>query len=446
MLGNGLQGSLLGIRANLEGFPTAVTGFVMSGYYLGFLIGSIVAPKILATVGHVRVFAALASLASSSALLHAVIPDPYIWTVFRIVTGFSFAGLYIVSESWLNDAATNETRGRILSFYMFIVYGAMAAGQFLLTVSDPMGYNLFVIISVLVSLALIPTALSASPAPSIETPKKLGIRRLFAISPLGVVGMTVVGVAQGAFFSMAAVYGSMIGLTLPQISLFICVSIIGGAVLQMPIGRLSDRFDRRKVLTVVTLLSAAAATLVLFVEGMDSKIPFMVVVTLFGGLSMPLYSLCIAHTNDHLEPDEMVAASSGLILMNGMGAVAGPFLISLLMASYGAMAFFSFLTVAHLFIGIFAIVRMSMSEPTPLEDQNDFVAMPVRSGPIAATMNPEAEEWDEEPDLEPEPNTWFTGLSKASMSILEDSGDDDDEEAMHGDLTDDGPALWGRNG
>lgn len=326
MLGNGLQGSLLGVRANIEGFPTAITGLIMSGYYVGFLFGSVVTPKILESVGHVRVFAALASLASTAALVHAVFPDPYIWVIFRIFTGFSFAGLYIVSESWLNDTATNETRGSILSIYMIITFGGMAGGQFLLNSSDPGGYQLFIVVSVLVSLALIPTALTASPMPSMEAPDKLGIRKLYKISPLGVVGVIIVGITQGAFFAMAAVYGGLIGLTVGQISFFISLSVIGGALMQLPIGKLSDIIDRRKVLMLTAAVTAVAAIAMYNVEGLSNKLWFMGFSVIFGGFCMPLYSLCLAHTNDHLEPNQMVAASSGLIFLNGVGAIIGQLL------------------------------------------------------------------------------------------------------------------------
>ena len=440
MLGNGLQGSLLGLRANIEGFPTAVTGFIMSGYYVGFLIGSVVTPKILASVGHVRVFAALASLASSAALVHAVFPDPYVWGLFRILTGFSFAGLYIVSESWLNDTATNETRGQLLSIYMVITFGGMAGGQFLLNSYDPGGFQLFVIVSILVSLALIPTALTASPMPSMEASDKLGIRKLYEISPLGVVGVIIVGISHGGFFAMAAVYAGLIGLSIGQISLFISLAVIGGALMQMPIGRLSDKMDRRKVLVMTAGMTAILALVLSQLQGLDNKLYFLGVSLVFGGFCMPIYSLCLAHTNDHLEPNQMVAASSGLILLNGFGAILGPISVSALMSTFGPSAFFPFMATACFCIVLFALYRMTMRPSVSLDDQVDFVAMPVRSGLVAVNMNPEAEEWDEEEtdDTQAKPK-----MSKASMEIMADSESEEEEEE---DPMDDGPTLWNRNG
>ncbi|OUR78034.1 hypothetical protein A9Q83_08570 [Alphaproteobacteria bacterium 46_93_T64] len=445
MLGNGLQGSLLGVRASLEGFPTAITGIVMSGYYVGFLIGSVVTPKILMNVGHVRVFAALASLASTAALIHAVLPDPYVWGVFRIVTGFCFAGLYIVSESWLNDTATNETRGGILSVYMMVTFGGIAGGQFLLTLSDPGGFELFIIVSVLVSLALVPTALTASPMPSMEEPEKLSLRELFKISPLGVVGMAVVGTIQGGFFSMAAVYGGMIGLSLIQISSFIGLSVVGGALMQYPIGFISDKVDRRKVIVITAILTTVASILVYQSESIENKLWFMGAATLFGGFCMPLYSLFIAHTNDYLKPGQMVAASSGLILVNGVGAVLGPIVVAALMSVFGSTAFFLCMAVASLGIAGFTMFRMTIREAIPVEDQIDFVAMPVRSGYVAVNMNPESEEYDEEEEPQAEefkPQDLYH-VSKAFMSLMEDNDQDDEDEDG---LMDDGPTLWNRNG
>ncbi len=442
MLGNGLQGSLLGIRANLEGFQTSVTGYVMSAYYVGFLFGSIATPRILVSVGHVRVFAALASLASTATLLHAVIPDPYIWGIIRVIAGFCFAGLYIVSESWLNDVASNETRGQILSFYMLIVWGGMAGGQFLLTAADPGGYNLFIIISVLVSLGLIPSALTASPTPNMEQSKRLGLKKLLKVSPLGVVGVFVIGITHGAFFAMAAVYGGLIDLSLAQISVFISAAIVGGALLQMPIGRLSDKFDRRRIILMTAVLAAVSGGAMFYLQMLDNKLWFMAGAALFGGFCMPLYSLCLAYTNDHLEPDEMVGASSGLILINGVGAVIGPIVASNLMFFYSPSAFFLFLAASFAFVAAFTLYRMSTKRAMPLEEQGDFVAMPIRSGTVAPTMNPETEEWEEEPEEEVSHPFY---LSKASMTILEDF-DEDEEDEDGNSLMDDGPSLWNRNG
>lgn len=351
MLGNGLQGTLLGVRASIEEFSTTTTGIVMSGFYLGFLFGSVYTPKILQKVGHVRVFAAFASLASTATLLHAVFIDPIFWGIMRLVSGFCYAGLYIVCESWLNDSATNETRGQVLSVYMLIVMAAMMGGQALLNVADPAGFELFVVVSALVSLALIPMALTASPAPQFDVASTIGLRKLLFISPLGIVGMFTSGVVAGAFLGMAAVYGDLIGLKLNEIAIFVAIMIFGGAVLQWPIGRLSDLFDRRVILMIVAMGGGAAAFLTIMGAESGDKFWFFAGAALFGGFAMPLYSLCIAHTNDYLEPDEMVGASGSLILVNGVGAIFGPLFVAGLMAQFGSNAFFAFMGTALFALG-----------------------------------------------------------------------------------------------
>ncbi|MAZ02714.1 MAG: MFS transporter [Sneathiella sp.] len=432
MVGNGLQISLVGIRASLEGFPAAVTGLVMSGYYLGFLVGSIITPMILANVGHVRVFAALASLASSAALIYVVFVDPIVWGFMRLLTGFAFAGLYIVCESWLNDAATNKTRGQLLSVYMIIMMGGMAGGQLFLNLADPGGYTLFIFISVLISVALIPMALTANAAPNFTASARLKLKELYKISPLGIVGMFAQGVTGGAFYGLAAVYGDNIGLSVAQISSFISVMIMGGVILQWPVGRLSDRFDRRMILMVTTMLSGAAAILALYAGETGSFLLFLLSVGLFGGFSVPLYSLCIAHTNDHIEVDKMVAASSGLILVNGCGAIFGPIIVGPLMSLMGSYVFFGWLAIGHIAIGLFAIYRMYKSPAMPMDEQGAFVAMPVRAGAAVATLNPETEEW-----INDEPPAYSEGEGDENEPAKEDP------EAT--DLQDCGPSLGPNN-
>jgi len=427
MLGNGLQGSLMGIRASLEGFPTGVIGLVMSAYYMGFLAGSVVTPKILRRVGHVRVFAALASLASSAALLYAVFVDPMVWSLMRLLTGFCFAGLYIVCESWLNDAATNETRGQLLSIYMIIMMGGMAVGQLFLNMADPAGYDLFILISVLISLGLIPMALTASPAPNFTASTRLKLKQLYQISPLGMIGIFAQGISGGAFYGMAAVYGDRIGLTVAQISGFISIMILGGVLLQWPIGRLSDHFDRRWVLSISAMSGGVAALLALYAGETGNFTLFLVAAALFGGFSVPIYSLCIAHTNDHLEPSKMVAASSGLILVNGTGAIFGPIVVGPMMSIAGSAFFFAWLAFGHLGIGLFALYRMRVKPSQPMDTHSPFVAVPVRNASIVVALHPETEEWDEGDDAR--------AASDADGAAPLEEGDEIPE------ILDDGPAL-----
>ena len=387
LLGNGLQNSLLGIRAGAEAFPTAVTGLVMSCYYLGFIVGSIIAPKVVANVGHVRVFSALASLASVAALVHGVFVEPFTWGAMRFVTGFAYAGLFVVAESWLNDRATNQTRGQLLSVYMLVMLGGMVGGQGLLNLADTDGVLLFVLASVLVSLALVPISLTAGPAPSFEAPAKVGLLELYRTSPLGVIGALATGLAHGVLFGMGAVYGEKIGLSVAEISLFMGMAIGGGLIFQWPIGRLSDRFDRRRVLTIVSFLAAIFATAALPFAARSVEVLF-VLTLLFGGMTLPIYSLCIAHTHDHLAPAQVVAASGTLVLVGGIGASFGPTLAAGLMALIGPDGFYLTLAAVHAGIGFFALYRMSRREAMPLEEQGP--AIPAVSGAGASRLTAEA--------------------------------------------------------
>ncbi len=388
MLGNGLQGSLLGLRALGEGFGTTVTGLVMSSFYLGFLAGSTLAPRIVKNVGHVRVFSALASLASAAILVHLAAVEPLTWSAMRFVTGFAYAGLYVVAESWLNDRATNETRGQLLSVYTVVLFSGMALGQLLLNAADPLGPSLFLLTSVIISLALVPIALTAGPTPTFETTAKIGIRELYRLSPLGVLGATATGMAHGVLFGMGAVYGDRIGLSVTEISIFMAAAMGGGIIAQWPIGRLSDRFDRRRVITVVALLAAIFAILAALAAG-HSRVGLLALTFLFGAMTLPIYSLCIAHTNDHLEPAQMVPASGTLVLVGGIGACFGPSLAAGIMGLVGPAGFFVFLGLIHAAIGAFTVYRMSQRAGMPVAEQGPTIPVGTGAGAGASRLSVE---------------------------------------------------------
>lgn len=385
MLGDGLQGTLLAVRAALEGFPTTVTGIIMSTFYVGFLGGSLFASKILQRVGHIRAFAALASLASATIVVHAVFVTPISWAVLRMFSGFCFAGLYVVAESWLNDRATNETRGQLLSVYMVITYISVGSGQLLLNVASPLGYNLFILSSVLISVALVPLLLSAGPVPSFDAPSPVNVWQLFKISPLGVVGALFTGAATSAFFGMGPVYADATGLSVAEISIFMTVAVLGCVVLQWPIGRLSDKYDRRLVLTLVTLLAAATAFAAVPVSQVSTHALFALI-GLFGGLSLTMYSLCIAHANDFLEPHQMIAASGGLVLASGIGAIIGPLAASVTMTVVGMHGFFWSLAAIHSLLGLFAIYRMLRRRSKPLAEQGRYAPTAARASQVALAV------------------------------------------------------------
>ena len=381
MLGAGLQNTLLGVRATLEGFGTGTTGFVMTGYFVGFLAGSLIVPRLLANVGHIRVFAALASVASGAALLHTVFVAPVSWFLIRVATGFCFSGLFVVAESWINDAATNRTRGQLLSVYMIMVMGGMGIGQLLLNLSDPRGFELFVLVSVLVSFALVPITLSVGRAPVFEAPESIGVRALFRASPLGVSGAFLVGIAHSALFSMGAVYATRVGLAVDRLSLFIAMALFGGLALQWPIGWLSDRFDRRKVIVAAAWI-ATGASVAAGVGGAGSYTLLVGATALLGGTSLPLYSLCGAHTNDHLTPRQIVAASATLVLVGGLGLTIGPLLAAWLMRLAGPPGLFWLIAIVHGGIGVYGLYRMMRREPVPLDEQRTYDPVSTRTSPI----------------------------------------------------------------
>jgi len=382
MLGNGLQGSLLGLRASLEGFGTGVTGFVMSAYFVGLLFGAALTPKLVLRVGHIRVFAALASMASAFILLHAVFLSAPVWFGIRLVTGFCFSGLYVVSESWLNQASTNETRGKLLSIYMIISYASFGFGKLLLNVADPSGFPLFILISVLVSLALVPISLTRTFAPQIETPQAISLKQLYNLSPMGFIGCLFSGLAQGAFFGMGAVYGKISGFSVGQLSLLLSLPMLGLVIFQLPIGALSDRFDRRVILGVAAFASAVLA-IVCIIAFDYSFLAIGLSFTVFGGFSMPIYSLSLAHTNDSLNSDQMLEASSKLVFVFGLGSVFGPLTAGLAMDVFGPHAFFVYLAIVYVFIGIFAVYRMTQREVVPLEERGEFVLVAPRASRVA---------------------------------------------------------------
>lgn len=362
MLGNGMQGSLLGIRGGQENMSTFQLSIVMSCYFLGFLFGSRMVPDMIRRVGHVRVFAALGSMISAVLIMYAVAPNWIAWSLMRVVIGFSFSGVYITAESWLNDASSNENRGQALSLYLIVQMIGIIAAQGLLNLGDPNGYILFIIPSVLVSIAFTPILLSVSQAPAFESTKPLSFKQLYTASPLGCIGMFVLGGVFSAQFGMAAVWGTQVGLTIREISIFIAGIYIGGMVFQYPIGWLSDRIDRRKVILGVTAVGAVGLMIPVIWDA-----PFWVlcgVGALGGAVSNPLYSLLLAYVNDYLDRSDMAAASAGLLFINGLGAITGPVITGWMMGVVGPRGFFLFMAVLFAALAIYAIWRMGQRRHT----------------------------------------------------------------------------------
>lgn len=392
MVGNGMQGTLLGIRGEIEGIDTFHMSLVMSAYFAGFLFGSRMVPGMIARVGHVRVFAALGSMISAVLILYAAAPNWYAWTALRLLIGFCFSGVYITAESWLNASSTNATRGRALSAYMIMQMVGITAAQFLLNVGDPAGWFLFVIPSVLVSIAFTPILLSASPAPRFDTIERMSFARLWRASPLGCVGIFLMGGIFSALFAMASVWGTSVGLGVREISSFVAAIYIGGLVAQYPIGWLSDRMDRR---VLILALSALGAVAMFAVVALDP--PFGVILfagALMGGVANPLYSLLLAYTNDFLELSDMPAASAGLMFINGVGAVTGPILTGWLMGATGSNGFFLFLGVLSAGLAAYAGWRMTRRPSLPPEETGGFAVLSPAATTFAVELALEAAQED----------------------------------------------------
>ena len=340
MLGAGLQGTLLGLRATLEGFPTPVTGIIMSCYYVGYLLGTSAAPRMLRQIGHIRVFAALAAVASACILVQATFVQSAVWAVTRLISGVCFAGIYVVAESWLNDRASQTNRGRLLAVYMLVLYVGLGAAQFLLIVADPSTSIPFMLVSVLISLSMVPIAVSAQQLPQPALPKKVSYGELYRNSPLGVVAVSASGMISAIIFSMGPVYARLSGLGNSGIASFMAVSILAAVVTQYPVGRLSDHTDRRTVIAAVCTLATIAAGCIVACGGMPRAL-FLLFSALFSGFALTLYSLSVSHVNDKLEPSQMVAASSALLRLNGGAAAVGPVLAGSLIHAFGPPAYFT---------------------------------------------------------------------------------------------------------
>ncbi|NNE96779.1 MAG: MFS transporter [Acidimicrobiales bacterium] len=384
MMGNGLQSSLVGLRAESEGFGTTVVGIVMSLYFVGFLFGTRVANKALLNVGHIRVFAALASIASSSVLVYTLAVHPVTWGLMRFATGMCFAGLYVVVEGWLNDMATNANRGRILAMYMVISIGGVGAGQLFLNSNARDSSQLFIVSSILVSLALVPVALSGASAPPGRVTPTLPLRRIWALVPTGLITSFLSGIANGALFGMGAAYASAAGLSPGAIGFFVLMPMIGGVAFQFPIGALSDRLPRRGVIFAVTAVGVAVPLIHQGVEpGGTASYALMLAL---GGVMFPLYSLGIAYTNDWLPSEEIVGAAGQLVFTNGLGAVAGPFLAAGLISAFGNQAFFLAIAAAHGILLAYLGFRIVSRDGLPVDRQADFVPYPSRASAVAAQL------------------------------------------------------------
>jgi len=385
MLGAGLQSTLLGIRATLEAFPTTVTGLVMACYYVGYLLGTIAAPRLIRNVGHVRVFAALAAVASASTLVQAAYVHPVPWAAMRLVTGLCFSGIYVVAESWLNGFATRSNRSRLFAIYMVVLYVGLGAAQFLLVLSSPGTSAPFMLVSGLICLAMVPTLLAAQLTPEVTVPRRVPYRELYRLSPLGVAAVTVAGVISSTVFAIGPVYAHLEGLDTTGVATFMAVNIFAGVTTQYPVGALADRWDRRTVMAGVCAVATLAAAGIAVFAGMPHAL-FLVLSAVFTGLALTIYSLGISHVNDRLEPAQMVAASSALLRLNGAGAILGPVLASSLVAAWGPSAYFATLATLSGMLTLESLWRRSRRAPVPQDHKGPFIR--TQPQPCASVSEP----------------------------------------------------------
>ena len=388
-LAHGLQGTLIGVRTVLEGFSYISTGLIVAGYYVGYLTGSVVIPIFLKRVGHIRVFAALASLASIAILLHTVFLDPYSWFFIRILTGASLSGIYIIMESWLNDKSTNQTRGQLLSIYMIITFVFVGLGQLLLNISDPSKVDLFILVSILLSFALLPILLSNTEQPNTSDTKSFSLSEFYAISPLGFVGALFTGLAHSVVFGYGAVYATSKGLSILEVSIFMIIITSFGALSQWPIGYLSDRMDRRLILIGVTF-AASGLCILIVASSYISLTLFFVLTAIYSCMSLPMYSLAIAHTNDFLEQNEIVAASSAFAKLVGIGSILGPLMVSGMMSITGPNGYHIYLLLIHGLLGLFGLYRMT-KRAIPADSESQYVPLPRNITPAGMELNPVTE-------------------------------------------------------
>ncbi|MBP2302377.1 MFS transporter [Azospirillum picis] len=387
MLANGALSTAIGLRMSAGSAGAVSVGLITAAYYAGLTAGSLFASRIITRVGHIRAFAAFASVVSVAALAHGLLAAAPLWAVLRLTQGFCMAGLYMCIESWLNGTATNETRGQLLSLYMVTLYGASAAGQQLLRLDDRTGVLLFMIVSMLLTLALVPVALTRNTPPLLPNVASFGLRRLYRSSPLGVAGVFISGAITGSIYGLAPVFGASSGFGVSGTALFMTMLILGGMVLQWPLGRLSDRFDRRSVIIGLSAGLALGSAAMVGTAGLDSRAPLLLVAPLFGGLAFTLYPVCLAHTNDHVGREDLVSASGGLILSNSVGAILGPPLASAVMGAAGPAGLFAFTGAGALSATVYGLWRTRMRPPLPAEAQAAFRALP-QTTPTVSPLDP----------------------------------------------------------
>ncbi|MEO1701484.1 MAG: MFS transporter [Pseudomonadota bacterium] len=387
LAGSGLTGILLPLRAGIEGWGPVTIGWMGFGYALCFTGGCIIVPRLVLRVGHVRVYAVLATVLSMSLLLHALVINPLTWILFRGFAGFALAGSYMVVESWLNEKATNETRGQIFSIYMIMNMVGLMAGQFMLVLGDPATTYLFIVGALMYAMAVIPTGLSNATSPQPLTQVSFDLVKLYRNSPAALIGMLLTGVIAGIWNFQAPVFAGLIGLEGSQIPLMLALAMIGGAIFQFPLGRISDRMDRRIVMVFAGGFGLLISAVFVMTTLSASPVSVFILMFLFGAVLFPIYSLVVAHANDFAEPSDFVELSSSLLIINGIGAMIGPVLSGWLMTSLGAGGFFVAMGLCYAIFAGYAGWRITQRDAVATEDMTDFTYMPTTRSQTPETLN-----------------------------------------------------------
>jgi MFS family permease len=382
-LGNGLQGTLSSWRADYEGFSVITTGLVMSGYFIGAFASSLLSPNQIKRTGQIRTYAAYASIASTAILIQLLFIEPPVWFVARFLSGFCIVGIMIIVEGWLNSISSNENRGQLFSIHMMVVWGGLAMGQGLFVVDSPAGVNLFLLASILLSISLIPILLTEikTPEEKIELQESLGFKALWKASPSGVATIGISGLASAGFFGVGTIYAIKSGLSIPETALFMTLFLGFGALSQWPLGWISDRIDRRKVILLCCSIVVGICVLLALFD--FSKTIFLTLNGLIGASTLPLYSLGVAHTNDRLKPSQMVSASGTIVFVFSVFAALGPFTMSYFLKLFDSFGFLLYLSLVHLVIAVIVFVMMFINEDVDESDQSDFQVMAQRPSLVA---------------------------------------------------------------
>lgn len=386
LMGVSLLATTLGLSASAEGFSESTIGLIMSAYFSGFVVGSFACPVLIRRIGHIRTFTLLAAAAAVAAYSHGLWVYPSVWFLLRLLTGICVIGLYLVVESWINSIVPYPMRGSVFAIYMTLTLLAVSLGPYMILFVEKFVLGM---VAMLLCLGMLPIALTRIVEPNMRMSLGLDIKKLYQVSPIGLVGASIAGLVNSAYFSLGAVFADRIGMSPSQIAMFMSILVFGGALMQWPVGRISDLLERRSVLAVVSLLAALFAIVAyLFIDVSYSLM--LLLMFFYGGMSFTIYPLSVAHLNDRLQQDEILEATQGVLLLYGIGAICGPLLAGLIMDGLGVRSLLLFFATGYLLLGGYAIYRKGQSEPVAADAKSRFVPM-TRTSQAALPMHPEVD-------------------------------------------------------